>query len=359
MAYSVSWVEPAQARDEQLGVWQRNLHLSVTPRRRFNWLYRDNPAGPGRLALLHAGAGADCPVVGSAGYGMRALQIAGQLIAAAVLADLAVDRAHRTAMPAIMLTREVRAQVRSHQEVVYAFPNAQAGPLMQKLGYQLLGETRRFALVLQHGRHVAGHLAEKLGPALGARATPTVAKVLDVARGALLSVRAGPATVDYRLRYVDAPDERFDRLWETARRDYPVVGVRDAAFVWWRFVACPEGAAELWTLISRQTGELAGYAAVAREGRVAHVRDLFAPRDRIEPLLRLLCAKLARQGMESVSVRLCGAPWLVDALTALGFRERDDRRQIIVDVGTKLAVTTPDRVRDVTGWHLTDADEDA
>jgi hypothetical protein len=358
MAYSVSWVEPPQARDEHLGVWDRNLALPVPARRRFDWLYRDNPAGKGRLALLHAGAGAECPVVGTAGYGLRALQVAGHLVVAAVLADLAVDRAHRTAMPALMLTRDARSQVLARHEVVYAFPNAHAGPLMRKLGYRLLGETRRFVLVIRHGRHVGGRMADMLGATWGARAAPLVSKAFDVARSALTSARAAAATLNYQLAFVAEPDERFDRLWDTARREYPVVGVRNAAFVRWRFVARPEGPLELATLVSRATGELSGYAVIAREGGIAHVRDLFARHESIEPLLRLLCGKLARQGMESVSVRLCGAPWLVAGLTALGFRERDDRRSIIVDAGSSLDAAASDLVRQAAAWHLTDADED-
>jgi hypothetical protein len=358
MAYSTSWVTPADAREEHLAVWERNLALPLPARRRFDWLYRDNPAGPGRLAVLHAGAGSDCPVAGTAGYGLRALQVGGQVRAAAVLADLAVDRAHRTAMPALMLVREVRAQVLQRHAAVYAFPNASAGPLLRKLGYRLLGETRRLVLVLRHARHIGDPLRGKLGPTWGARAAPLAGAVLDVARGALTAARAAPARLPYRLDFVAAPDDRFDRLWETARRDYGVVGVRDAAFVRWRFVERPEGPLELAVMLSRETGELAGYAAIAREGGVAHVRDLFAARPDVSLLVRLLCGALARQGMESVSMRLCGAPWLVDHLTALGFRARPDRRSIIIDKGAALA-GGPGDLYDEAAWYLTDADEDA
>lgn len=358
MAYSVSWVDPSRVSDEHLGVWERNLQLPMPARARFEWLYRGNPAGPGRLAVLHAGAGPDCPVVGTAGYGRRVLQVAGQPMVAAVLSDLAVDRAHRSAMPAIMLAREMRAEVLAHRDLVYAFPNANADRLMRKLGYRLLAETRRFVLVLRHGPHVNEPLRNRLGDEWAQRAAPLAGLVLDATRAALIAARAAPAALAHRLEFIAAPDARFDRLWETARHDYDIVGVRDAAFVKWRFLDRPEGPLQLAAMFARATGELSGFAAIARDGSVAHIRDVFAARAAVAPLLSLLSARLALEGMASISLRLCGAPGLVAAIEALGFRERPDRRAVVVDAGAPIG-DKGERIAESLRWYLTDADEDA
>ncbi|HVR62492.1 MAG TPA: hypothetical protein VMU50_11360, partial [Polyangia bacterium] len=280
MPYAVDWIEAAHARDEHLGVWERNLLLPVTARRRFDWLYRDNPAGPGRLAVLRATSADRTAFVGTAGYAVRALDVGGEARRAALLADLAVDRAHRTAMPALMLLRAVRADVLARQDAVYGFPNPQADPLLRRLGYRLLGQTRRFVLVFGHRRHIGETLREKLGAAWGARATPVASIALDVVRAALVAGLAAQAAVTHRLQFVTEVevDERFDRLWQTARSDYPVVGVRDAAFVRWRFLGCPEGPMELAVMQARKSDQLEGYAVISRAQGVAHVRDLFAPR---------------------------------------------------------------------------------
>src|SRR5262245_45240647 len=154
MAYGVEWVDAPQVRPEHLAVWERNLTLPVAARDRFDWLYRDNPAGPGRLASLVARSGDDNgpQVVGTAGYGTRRLRVGARARRAAVLADLAVDRAHRTAMPALMLARELRSAVLANYDLVYAFPNQQAAPFLLRLGYRALAETRRFVLLFRHGR---------------------------------------------------------------------------------------------------------------------------------------------------------------------------------------------------------------
>jgi hypothetical protein len=361
MGYAIALVEASQARDDQLAVWERNLALPVSARRRFDWLYRDNPAGAGRLAVLQDRPGADGAAVGTAGYGRRGLSVAGAPRTAAVLADLAVDRAHRTAMPALMLARELRREVLAHSDVVYAFPNEHAGPLLLRLGYRALGVTRRFALPLRHGRHVTARLRSRLGPRLSRLVGRAAGFGLDAAHAAIVSARAGAVWRDYRLVFVAdaaaALDARFDRLWEAARGDYPIVGVRDAAFLRWRFVARPEGPLQLVLLLARGGG-LRGYAVLDRVTEAVHIRDLFAREADLDPLLRLLSGALARRKAASISLRLCGAPGLVETLLALGFRERSDHRTIIVDAGTASAAAIG-RVDAASDWYLTDADEDA
>src|SRR5262245_30491701 len=113
MGYAIRWVEAAEARHEHLDIWNRNVSMTVAPERRFQWLYRDNPTGPGRLAVLEAlgEGGASEGFVGTAGHGTRAFHFGGQggrALRAALLCDVAVDLGHRTAMPAFMVTTEMR-----------------------------------------------------------------------------------------------------------------------------------------------------------------------------------------------------------------------------------------------------------
>jgi hypothetical protein len=355
MSYSLTWVDPPEARDDHLAVWERNLPLAVPARQRFDWLYRDNPAGTSRMALLQASSGADgqAPsVVGTAGYGTRCLLLAGQPRPAAVLADLAVDRAHRSLLPAMTLAREVRKEVLKRYPLAYGYPNQHASPLLARIGYRVIGETRRFVLVLRHSRHLAG----KTMSGGSARAASLG---LDAARAVLVAARAAPVLREYRLRWVSEPDdERFDQLWREAGRQYRLVGVRDAAFVRWRLLRRPEGPLDIAVLTHARTGALAAYAAVGHDGGVAHVRDLFGHERALDPLLRLLSASLLARGAEAVSMRLFGAPALAASLGGLGFVVRADRRSVIVGAGETLGPVPLD-VFDADTWYLTDADEDA
>jgi hypothetical protein len=377
MAYAVAWPEPPEATDHHLAVWERNLTLPVTPRRRFDWLYRHNPAGPGRLAVLEtSNPGQAATPVGTAGYGARAFQVDGQARSGAVLADLAVDTRHRTAMPALMLVRELRRDVLARHELVYAFPNRQAAPLLSRLGYRKLGETRRFAMVLRHRRYLRSHataapetiggerslwrrlLSRLLSAILFLVVTLVVSVVLDLTRAGLAFARASRPAAEYRLDWLRDTDDRFDKLWREASRDYPLVGTRDAAFVRWRFLERPEGPLSLAALVNRRTGDLEGYAVVEETPETTHIRDIFCHAAARKSLVRLLSAALVWRGAPSISMRLCGAAPLVACLQASGFRERADRRTVLVDVGAPLCPDT-DRILDPSRWYLTDADEDA
>lgn len=353
MAYGVNWVEAAGARDEHLAVWERNLALKVGAQQRFQWFYRDNPAGPGRLAVLEerGDGGVSMGVVGTSGYGVRMVRADGAMLRAALLGDVAVDKIHRTAIPAILMTKEMRRHVLADYDVAYGFPNHLAAPLVIKLGYRKLGDTRRFALALRHHKHMTSRWSSGL-MARGA------AVALDVARAGLITARAAAPVVGMRLAWSVDVDGRFDRLWERAAPAYPIIGVRDAAYVRWRFLDRAEGRMDLAGALARGTNELAGYAAVEWEGHIAHLRDVFAERSALAPFLGLLCGGLMLRGATSISMRLLGAPALVAALTELGFREREDKRTVVCGVGKSSEARAAD-LYDADHWYLTDADEDA
>jgi hypothetical protein len=351
--YAVRWVEANAARPEHLEIWNRNLAMKVTPARRFEWLYRDNPIGPGRLAVLEAldEKGASQGFVGTAGHGMRAFQDGARRLRAALLCDVAVDLGHRTAMPAFMVTTQLRKHVLATYDIAYGFPNHLSEPLVAR-GYKKLGATKRYALALRHERYLKAKIPQPL-VARGA------ALALDAARAALVSARAAPAATRYRLEWVteEAVDDRFDRLWREAAPDYAIVGVRDASFVRWRFFARAEGRLAVVALVSRLTNEIAAYAAIQQEGEVAHVRDLFGHVGELSPLLRLLSFMLMKQGASSISLRLQAPPAVLSVLDELGFRERADLRSVVVGVG-KPAESLAASIYDLNRWYITEADED-
>lgn len=363
--YRVARARPADAQADLERLWAANLQVEGGVRAKFEWLYRDAPLAPDTVFLLHTG---DEPAVGTAGVGVRAMQLGDHDVRAGLLADLAVDRAHRSVGPALALVREAKAWAGSEFALLYGFPNRLAEGVFKRVGYQALGQIARYARPLRHADY-AGRLEEKdlaSAPAaarpwlLKAARTPAVAALAGVAIDLAKLARGVPAAVAAtgRLRHdvAAAPDPRFDALWARARGEYTIVAARTARFLAWRF---PARAERRWHLaIDRSSGALRAYAVVDVQDGVAHVRDLFGHRDDVLAVLDRLPLALYRAGASSISLRYLGAAWLADAIVARGFALRQADRMIAVAAGTAVPREGTPSVLDAGAWHLTDADED-
>ncbi|HXU05654.1 MAG TPA: hypothetical protein VN903_32080, partial [Polyangia bacterium] len=200
MSYAVRWVAANDATAEHLEIWNRNLAMKVAPARRFQWLYRDNPTGPGHLAVLEAldASGASLGFVGTAGHGVRAFRGRGRTLRAALMCDVAVDLGHRTAIPAFMVVSELRRHLLAEYDLAYGFPNHLSEPLVAR-GYRKLGAIKRYALALRHGRYVEAKIRQPL--AAGAAALG-----LDVARAGLVAARAATVAREHRLDWLTEAD---------------------------------------------------------------------------------------------------------------------------------------------------------
>jgi hypothetical protein len=161
-----------------------------------------------------------------------------------------------------------------------------------------------------------------------------------------------------KMAWSDGPDERIDRVWEAARDEYEVAGVRSSRFLQWRFPPQPERAIAIAS--ARSDGAPLAYAIVDHIERVAYVRDLFGTREAVMWLLDLLVPALYPRGATAVSMRYLGARWLVEALAARGWVQRQNlQRQVFVGAAASVDATTLASLTDSEHWHLTDADEDA
>lgn len=65
----------------------------------------------------------------------------------------------------------------------------------------------------------------------------------------------------YRVRMVREFDERFDRLWERCRSEYPVSVVKDSKYLKWRYLDRPDGQHQILTV--EDQGRLKGFAVLA------------------------------------------------------------------------------------------------
>ncbi len=324
-------------------MWQDNLDVPFAASDKLRWTCELAPEPPLAELLLTTGERA----VGCVGVMPRRFFCSGEIVLASIVGDLAVDRAHRSVMPALKLVRAAKQVALDGRGLAYGLPNPAAVGVLKRCGFRELGSLTRYARVLRHGDYVKRRLSMPIVPAVGGA-------VLDGARLALMLPAAAKAISDIRFEWRTEISSAFDRLWESARGDYGVVAERTGAFLRWRFLQHPGDSCRIATIAHRSSPhELLAYAVVDRDGGSARVRDLFGHKRDLAALIDLLLPALILDGASSVSVRHLGDLDVSHTLLRRGFTAREARWPVVVDAAPpRPELTDPRR------WHLTDADED-
>ncbi len=239
-------------------------------------------------------------------------------------------------------------------------PTQKAVGVMLRAGFGTLGTVSRHVRVLRHEAYAA-RLGERPGfpPALARMvARPRVARaagaLADPGRMALDLPRALGAARAFRLGWCDWPDGRVHGPRAAARQEYPVVGVRSAAFLAWRSPgrlarhADPPGRRRPEGLRGRGGGAGLGGGAPARPRRPRRFRCPGGPPPARPPEAR------RGQRVGALPGRAAGAgpahpPWL------RGPGRGADRGGAAGGPGGPAGAAMASAER----WHLFDVDEDA
>jgi hypothetical protein len=345
MSYEVRTVEPSIAADVLKRLWAANLPATGDLDEKLRWFYREGPHGAGRAFIIDSAT----EPVGCTGLGVRTF-ISGCHTSHRVglFADLAIERRHRSALPALALVRSVRDEIAHGFDLGYGFPNAKAVAVYRRAGYELLGEMPRYVRVLktepylrQRFRGDVAHVA---------------ATVIDRVLASLTHLAAAPAKRAYELRFGVELDHKFDLLWRAASLTLPFACERTSAFLRWRFQRKLDERYGIVGLYTR-TDELQAYAVIrACEDGTLRIADLFGFDSWVlfALLVQLVDAATAA-GATSVAFRFLGDPRIPRLLKALGFSRRSETRAVVVAPGR----VARDDLRDIARWYLTDLDEDS
>ena len=331
---------------EVLALWVRNLHghddLSAGAKAESGYL--KNPAAPGVLLTLRHGA--EQPVCGAQGLHPRRLHLGNSSLLAAGLADFAVDLAHRSVGPALMLTRQAVQLGRARFDLLYGLPNQKAQGVCLRAGLRKLGTFQRHAKLLR------SHLALR-------RKLPGLAAVL-LAPLADTCLRLLDTWMQWRLpRRLHLRDTTWDAaaldaLWTQRPRDL-LLSERSAAMLRWRYDQPGRGAWVI-SLASTVAGQNAGYVVWRRDADLVEVGDFFT----IEPardtaaLLLALARRLRCDGAASMTLAFFGRQSVVTGLAQAGLVPRPEQTAL-------LKAPSPDRpdLDNAQNWYLTGFDNDA
>ena len=353
MGYAVEQLDASPPTGELLAaLWTRNLQMRGEPRDKFTWFYQGNPAGAATAFVLrHTADTTASAIVGGCGLGTRNVLVGGRQMTAGLMADFSVDSAHRTVMPALLLQRALCTEALRRYPLAYAFPNAAAVGIFGRIGFQPLGRMRRFVKVLRS----AHYLRNRIPAPVAAVAGPPLDLVSRVGEATRV---LSPGTRRYQLNWVTDVDDRFDRLWQRVSVQLPFIGVRDSAFLRWRFVTRPGRPGQIAALVDA-AGELQAYAAIIeKQPGMAFLADFLASSDAaLSALLNQLVVALRRKPYHAITTVFMGPENIQRVLSASGFQRRGEAKFAVIGKREDQAdhAALPSKPEDA---YLTEADRD-
>lgn len=338
--------DPSTERSRILAVLERNLP-EASGSQRFDWLYLSNPAGNARVWLAE---NQDGETVGTSAGHPRLMRVRDQVVTVLNLSDFAIDANYRSLGPALQLLRATLAPM---DEGRYAFsydhPSAAMLAVYRRMGGTSLGSLVRYVRPLT----ASSVVERRWGPG-------TASKVVGAAGD--LALRARDATLrkagDIEVTLHEGEFTReFDDLAERLYAVCPVVGLRTAAFLNWRFARHPLRCHE--TLCARRGGQLLGCLIFrTAASKVISVVELIGGLD--EDIVRALLVKLialARsRGVERLQAPVLENCPVAAMLENSGFHERQRGPGPVVYAPPASAVA--DTVKRSKLWWMVEGDRD-
>jgi len=342
-SYTVIQGDVRRDRDRVLNTWQECGHefsaAFSNGGQRYDWFYLLNPAGTGDVFFLeHTQSG---KTVGFVGVGAREFRLKGSKAHAGLLIDFIVHPDHRAFFPALLLQKFACRVARAKYDLLIGYPNANAAPLMRRVGgFEDILQVR-FARAIEFSSYLRRWMPQGL------------ARVVAAPIGAADRIVHGWRRRSHsrvRTQWRDEFDERYDKLWTEADRADLSVGVRDQPFLRWRFVGRQKRQYRILEILLEGSDRLHGYFVCEIAGAMLLVADIWLSTNmavRVGALLALVTEARAL-GFGVVSIGIVGCPMLHQALRSAGFSKRDLQRVLVS--GAALA--------DCGAWYLTSADSD-
>jgi GNAT superfamily N-acetyltransferase len=288
----------------------------ATPR--WTWQFIDNPFGrpEGDEVPIWVAVDGD-RVVGQIAVQNALLEVDGETFEAGWAVDIMILGSHRGAG----IGHRLHDAVANDVDILMALTMAQASRRMaEKQGRVALAEvhqltrwvqldagTVRRYLLVRTANHRWAHVATRLSCTFLQfdRLFPGLVNPFLRLRDWVTQPRR--RSRDTLVDEVDSFGEEIDELWDRTRSDYPVIFPRDARFLNWRFVDCPE--LKYRRFVAKRGGQAVGYVVLRRAEPVelpqGIIVDLFASRRDLQTLNALVRHSLAFFG-NNVSAVDCG-----------------------------------------------------
>jgi GNAT superfamily N-acetyltransferase len=348
--YFVTEASDEQSVSQALTLWERNLSIPIeTGKSKYQWYYKMNPYREGKLWLLKIKEGRK--TVGTAGVGYRRFRIDHKPLMGALIADLSVDKEHRTLGPALQLQRAIVEHAKKHCDFLYAFPNRRAAAVLRRVGYRKVGDFARLAKVLKTGSYVkriikSQALARIISAPIDILLHIWISRALLVGGNELCSDNIAPLRTS------------LEALWKQIMTQYDIVGERTVEFLNWRYFKCPDIEYRLFGLRDKAE-ELNQYLIYYEEDNQVKIVDLVCPENTEGSSFRSLILKFEKHclssGAKSISISLIGAGTVMQKFRDLKYRDRESVRSLWIYSGDEETLSLLNNVNK-SYWFLGDED---
>lgn len=152
-------------------------------------------------------------------------------------------------------------------------------------------------------------------------------------------------------------DDRFDRLWETCRKDYDIIVCRHRAYINWRYFSNPVEKYRLVTHVENDD-QIKGYAVFKRYGNEIQIVDLLISKKDVSvgrQLIHYIIAQAYAAGAKSISLWLNVTHPLHHVLEKIGFRPEGP---ITYFCGLLLNSQHDESLYNFRRWYFTMSDSD-
>ncbi len=337
--------EPAREKDKINALWEKNFGKDLNAR--YSWLY-ENERSP--APFVFTAESEQSAVVGMIALMHRNFSFREKDVPGGQTIDFMVDKEYRNLFTALKLQKSViQAAHDMRIELVYGFPNEKSEPVQKRTGFADIGPFQRWVKVL--------HTEPRLSKILN---SSQAAKPLSAAADFALHIGSREFwhshTNQIQASIEQGFDSRFDDLWKSVRRHYPLIGERNADFLSWRFNNCPHKKYRVFC-IHDNNRRLLAYAVFFQENDRIHVDDFLARDEKcLDHLLIQLSALMRRSVVSSISLRFLGSSNVEEVLSRNGFLRRPSQERLLVHASHEHNFGS--YVSNKQAWYMTEADHD-
>jgi hypothetical protein len=322
MAYTVIPLQIDEHCDALGRLWRENSYdpqTNVYAAERFDWLYRDSAASDAQTWLAIENESRRVIGCGSVFRSNRSFR--GRIVSAGVPAVFFVDKDHRLAGAALAIQRTLLAgSCRSGVDVFVGKPNRSARAVCDRVGYRPIADLQEWVRVVWGDD----------------------------------SLSASPRAEDYVDEIVGAADDRFDLLWDRAKRHYPMAAEKTAAFLNWRYAGFKENY-RFYCLLRRDDRRLLGYVVFYAMADGGVVTDLLCEEPSgpiLHSLLLGFCSRMKSEGHVWVNLFYTGMTSLDDQLEQIGFRRGKHKVTLMVYLNPDVDAGFRTEMLDRNNWLI-------